>query len=127
MLRLLPTPVAADPAGTPQFAPVLARLLLDKPITRQLVACDRSLRAPHHRPRHRGAEPRYKRASFHSMTSSARASSEPGTARPSMRAVWWLMTSSNLDDCITGKSAGKAWVQQGQTSDGCKFSLDQSA
>jgi hypothetical protein len=32
----------------------------------------------------------------YSITSSARASSEGGTVRPSIRAVWTLMTSSNL-------------------------------
>ena len=33
----------------------------------------------------------------HSITSSAMASSVGGTVRPSIRAVWWLMTSSNFD------------------------------
>src|SRR5262249_4269942 len=45
---------------------------------------------------------------LYSITSSARASSVGGTSRPSMRAVWWLMTSSNFDDCTTGRSAGLA-------------------
>ena len=45
---------------------------------------------------------------FHSITSSALASSEVGTVRPSIRAVWALMTSSNLLDCTTGRSAGFA-------------------
>src|SRR3954470_14399898 len=44
----------------------------------------------------------------HSITSSARASSIGGTVRPSIRAVCALMTSSNFDDCITGRSAGLA-------------------
>src|SRR5262245_42498428 len=44
----------------------------------------------------------------HSITSSAMASSEGGTVRPNMRAVVLLMTSSNLVDCITGKSPGLA-------------------
>jgi hypothetical protein len=43
-----------------------------------------------------------------SITSSARASSVGGTVRPSTLAVWWLMTSSNLLDCTTGKSTGLA-------------------
>src|SRR6476646_9197302 len=55
---------------------------------------------------------RLDRASFawrtHSITSSARASSDGGTATPSIRAVWALMTSSNLLDCTTGRSAGFA-------------------
>src|SRR6266851_2063471 len=44
----------------------------------------------------------------HSITSSARASSAGGTLRPSVLAVWALMTSSNLVDCTTGRSAGFA-------------------
>jgi hypothetical protein len=43
-----------------------------------------------------------------SVTSSARASSVGGISRPSVLAVWLLMTSSNLVDCTTGKSAGFA-------------------
>src|SRR5262249_48015836 len=46
--------------------------------------------------------------SHHSMTSSAVASSDDGTAMSSNRAVWWLITSSNLLDCTTGRSAGFA-------------------
>ena len=51
---------------------------------------------------------RHRRAGglLHSITSSARASSEGGTVRPSVLAVWMLMTSSNLLDCTTGRSAG---------------------
>ena len=44
----------------------------------------------------------------HSMTSSARASNVGGTVRPSILAVWALMTSSNLLDCTAGRSAGFA-------------------
>ena len=43
---------------------------------------------------------------FYSITSSARASSVGGTVSPSILAVWALMTSSNLLDCTTGRSAG---------------------
>jgi hypothetical protein len=46
------------------------------------------------------------KAPAYSITSSAMASSDGGTASPSMRAGWRLMTSSNFDDCTTGKSAG---------------------
>src|SRR5262245_28653071 len=42
----------------------------------------------------------------YSITSSARASSEGGTVRPSIRAVSALITSSNLVACATGMSAG---------------------
>src|SRR5256885_529226 len=44
----------------------------------------------------------------HSITSSASVRSADGTARPSARAVFMLMTSSNLVGCGTGNSAGFA-------------------
>src|SRR5262245_40032302 len=68
------------------------------------------LRPCRDRPRRRcTAEERDKlAATHHSMTSSAMASSDDGTVRPSIRAVWWLMTSSILLDCTTGRSAGLA-------------------
>ncbi len=44
----------------------------------------------------------------YALTSSERASSMGGTVRPSVLAVWALMTSSNLLDCTTGNSAGLA-------------------
>ena len=47
-------------------------------------------------------------ATDHSITSSARASRLGGISRPSIRAVWALITSSNLVDCSTGMSAGFA-------------------
>src|SRR5215470_15785353 len=40
------------------------------------------------------------------ITSSARASSEGGIVSPSALAVLRLMTSSNLEGCSTGRSAG---------------------
>ena len=51
---------------------------------------------------HRSKQPLY------SITSSAVASSCGGTVRSSIMAVWALITSSNLLDCTTGKSAGLA-------------------
>jgi hypothetical protein len=54
----------------------------------------------------RPAEQRYEVATFHSITSSARASSESGTVRPSAFAVTRLMTRSNLVGCSIGMSAG---------------------
>src|SRR5262245_13103457 len=67
------------------------------------------LRARHERPCGcRPAEQRYELALVHSITSSAIASTPAGISRPSMRAVWWLMTSSNLVGCSTGVSAGFA-------------------
>ena len=46
------------------------------------------LRARRERPRRRAAEERDELAALHSITSSARASSEGGTVRPSILAVW---------------------------------------
>src|SRR5262245_28104985 len=78
----------------------------------------RLLRASGQWPRRRTAEQCHELApSHHSITSSARASRFASSARasrfggiskPSMRAVWALMTSSNLADCSTGRSAGLA-------------------
>src|SRR5215470_3933582 len=53
-------------------------------------------------------EPHDELAPLHSITSSASASSLSGTVSPSILAVWWLITSSIFDTCITGKSAGRA-------------------
>src|SRR5262249_25603639 len=65
------------------------------------------LRACRERPRHRAAEQCDElAASAHSITSSATASRDGGTVSPSIRAICALMTSSNLVDCTTGKSAG---------------------
>src|SRR5262249_51888770 len=44
----------------------------------------------------------------HSITSSARASTEGGIVRPRAFAVFMLITSSNLVGCSTGRSAGLA-------------------
>src|SRR6478736_10385009 len=45
-------------------------------------------------------------ARCHSMTSSARASSDAGTVRPSAFAVLRLMTNSTFVACCTGRSPG---------------------
>src|SRR5258708_37663129 len=67
------------------------------------------LRARRERPhRRRAAEQRDELAAVHSITSPAIASSLSGTVRPSILAVEALMTSSNLVDCTTGRSAGLA-------------------
>src|SRR5712692_1976052 len=44
----------------------------------------------------------------HWMISSARPSSDGGIVRPSALAVLRLISMSNLDACITGRSAGRA-------------------
>src|SRR5262249_40637737 len=61
------------------------------------------LRASRERPRRRTADKRDELAPFHSITSSAMASSVGGTVRPSIRAVLRLITSSNL----VGRSTGR--------------------
>src|SRR5262249_53679677 len=66
------------------------------------------LRPRRNRPRSRAAEQRDERPARHSITSSARASSVGGTSRPSVLAVFRLITSSNLVGCCTGRSAGFA-------------------
>src|SRR5262249_36655486 len=66
----------------------------------------RLLRTRRERPRRRAAEQRDEVAAPHSITSSARPSSVGATSKPSVLAVWALITSSNLVDCTTGRSAG---------------------
>src|SRR5262249_47443686 len=67
----------------------------------------RVLRARHERPRCCAANQRDEAAArSHSITSSARATSEAGTSMPSACAVARLMTNSNLVGCTTGRSAG---------------------
>src|SRR5262249_8298602 len=67
----------------------------------------RLLRSCNERPRRRcAAEKSDELASPHSITSSARAISDAGTLRPSVRAVFRLMTSSNFVGCSTGRSDG---------------------
>src|SRR3984893_3193517 len=65
------------------------------------------LQAPRERPRSRRiAEQRDEGAALHSITSSARASSDDGTSKPSVLAVLRLITSSYLVGACTGRSAG---------------------
>src|SRR5215467_10210744 len=67
----------------------------------------RLLCARHKRPRRcRAAEQRDEVAPFHSITSSAMASSPGGKLRPNILAVLRLITNSNLVGCMTGRSAG---------------------
>src|SRR6476660_4823055 len=63
---------------------------------------NRLLRPRHKRPRRRTGKSRDERASSHSITSSARASSVGGTVRPSALAVLWLMTNSTFVGCSIG-------------------------
>src|SRR5262249_53874546 len=66
------------------------------------------LRARRARPRgrRRAADERHELAASHSITSSARASNVAGTSRPSVLAVFRLITNSNLVAACTGRSAG---------------------
>src|SRR5215471_17682787 len=56
--------------------------------------------------RRRAAEQRDELEADHSITSSAATCSVSGTLRPSVFAVFRLITSSNLVGCRTGNSAG---------------------
>src|SRR5262249_53960638 len=64
------------------------------------------LRVHCERPCRRAAELRDELAAFHSITSSARASSIGGTSRPIALAVFRLITSSNLVGAWIGRSPG---------------------
>src|SRR5262249_49590326 len=66
------------------------------------------LRARCERPCRRAAEQRDERATLHSITSSAVASSVCGTSRRSAFAALRLMANSNLVGWTTGRSAGRA-------------------
>src|SRR5262249_14509525 len=66
----------------------------------------RLLRARCERPCCQAAEQRDEGAAPHSMTSSARASTEVGTSKPIALAVLRLTTSSYLVGACTGRSAG---------------------
>src|SRR5262249_16685162 len=71
--------------------------------------CCRLLRARRHRPRQRrAAEHRNELAPPHSITSSAMASNPGGKVSPSDLAIFRLISSSNLADCTTGSSPGRA-------------------
>src|SRR5262245_16608584 len=75
----------------------------DVPDTRRLA---RLLRGRHVRPRGRAAEQRDEIATLHSITSSARASTDEGISMPSALAVLRLITNSYLVGACTGSSAG---------------------
>jgi hypothetical protein len=62
------------------------------------------LRRCHERPSHRASKPRNELPPFHSITSSAIASTCGGMERPSALTVLRLMTNSNLVAWITGRS-----------------------
>src|SRR5262249_47955071 len=69
----------------------------------------RLLRARRERPRQSpAAAQRDERPTPHSIASSASASKRSGMVRPSVLAVFRLITNSNLVDCSTGRSAGFA-------------------
>jgi hypothetical protein len=81
----------------------------------------RLLRARRERPRGRAAEQRDELAPFHSITSSASASTFDGMVIPSALAVERLKTSSNFVGCSTGMSPGfvpRRILQQDQQCDG---------
>ena len=75
------------------------------------------LRARRERPSGCAAESQEELAALHSITSSARASSVDGTSRPSVLAVFKLMTSSYLVGACTGRSAGFSPLRMRSTYD----------
>jgi hypothetical protein len=100
-----------------------AKLTRPGPLRVIFVRSTRSRRSRHVRfapiasePSHRSESPRCaksgcehpQRGSPYSITASARASRPGGMVRPMARAVLRLITSSNLVDCRTGRSAGLA-------------------
>jgi hypothetical protein len=68
------------------------------------------------------AEQRDELAALHSITSSVTASRDAGTVRASM-SVWALMTSSNLLDFATGKSAGCAFADAARVDAGLTIGI----
>src|SRR6516164_7725318 len=83
------------------------RRLLDRHGIRRRLARLARLRPRRERPRgRRAAEQRDEVAPFHSITSSARASTVAGTSSPSALAVLRLTTSSYLVGACAGRSAG---------------------
>jgi len=80
------------------------------------------LRARRERPHGRAAEQRDERAALHhSITSSARASTLSGNARPSVLAVLTLIVSSYLIGCCTGNSATFAPLRIRSTYDAARL------
>jgi hypothetical protein len=80
------------------------------------------MRAHSDRPRGcRAAEQRDELAPFHSITSSARASTLSGKARPSVLAVWTLIVSSYLIGCCTGNSVTFAPLRIRSTYDAARL------
>src|SRR4029077_9228837 len=76
-------------------------------------------RGVRHRNR-RAGKPRDELAPPHSITSSARASSDGGTVRPSALAVFRLITSSYLVGACTGRSAGFSPLRMRSTYDAAR-------
>src|SRR5260370_33316 len=103
------------PAADPRIAPVggsgriegLQTWLYFHNTSVKGYAGENALCARRNRPRdRRAAKERDELPPFHSITSSARASSVGGTSMPNILAVCRLMTSSNLVARTTGRSAG---------------------
>src|SRR5262245_19507776 len=108
---------AFDIAELLQFAPELLCLRAQRdspgeqkahPIHPRRLRIRSMLRARRKRPRHRGAKHRDELTAFHSITSSARASSVGGIVRPSLLDVLRLMTRLSLVGCSTDSSPGAA-------------------
>jgi hypothetical protein len=80
--------------------PGLDRRNLRRTLPRRSGSCPRHDRP---QPEHGNSHPAKPTAGPHSITSSARSRKDFGMIRPSLRAVFRLMNSSNLVGCSTGK------------------------
>ena len=90
------------PEGCHDARGISGRTAAEKPDHRHR----RLLRARCERPHRRAAEQRDELTSPHSITSSARASNDGGTVRPSVLAALRLITSTYLVGACTGRLAG---------------------
>ena len=106
-IAVLGPPERLEPLPKRNNAGQRFRIVLDVRMEeRDATHARRLLRVHSERPRRRATNERDELAPLHSITASASASSLSGTARPSVLAVLRLIASSNLVDCITGRSAG---------------------
>jgi hypothetical protein len=93
-------------AGDPSKVKLKLTLFLRRTAAEQLAA--RAIEQDRNLVREIFGAGRRRVVSGHSITRSARTSSDGGMVRPSALAVLRLMTSSNLVGCSTGRSAGLA-------------------
>ena len=100
--------IADSQRGLPGTRPGSGETVGENTTEIPISASTAAARAPRAATCRRAAEQRDELAALHSITSSAATSSLSGIVRPIVFAACRLMTSSNLVDCATGKSAGLA-------------------